>query len=225
MAEPTGERTDDPTGERVNDSTGERVAGPSSERLAEPAGERVNEPSGASADATAADVRAARVIRRSAWLATAAMVAVPLPGADLAATFAVWAGMIRRVAHCYGENPSREDALRLASELLRGVVLTLFAWFGSAKTATLVLKLVPFAGTVTAYFVDAGIAAFGARRITAALGTAAAAYYKSGKTLAPNTLSEHVARVAKDPELVAEVLGLIALQRAARVIKPGGSTA
>jgi len=199
------------------------MAEPTDERIDEPAGERIDEPTAGSVDATAADVRAAQLIKRSAWLATAAMIAVPVPGADLAATFAVWAGMIRRVARCYGENPSREDALRLASELLRGVVLTLFAWFGSAKTATLVLKLVPFAGTVTAYFVDAGIAAFGARRITAALGTAAAAYYKSGKTLAPARFSEHVARVAKDPELIAEVLGLIALQRAARVVKPGGS--
>jgi len=172
-------------------------------------------------DKTSADERAAQAIRRGAWLATAAMVAVPVPGADFAATFAVWAGMIRKIARAYGENPSRQDALRLASELLRGVVLTLFAWFGSAKTATLVLKLIPFAGTLTAYFVDAGIAAFGARRITTALGIAAASYYKSGKQLAPETLGEHLARVAKDPAIVAEVLGLIALKKAADAIAPG----
>jgi len=170
-----------------------------------------------------ADERAARVIQRSAWLATAAMVAVPVPGADLAATFTVWGGMIRRIARCYGEAPSKEDAIRLASELLRGVVLTLFAWYGSAKTATLVLKFIPFAGTFTAYLIDAGIAAFGARRITAALGMAAAAYYKSGKQIAPETLSEHVARVAKDPEIVAEVLGLVALARAGKSVKPSGA--
>ncbi len=165
------------------------------------------------------DEAAARVIKRSAWLATAAMVAVPVPGADLAATFTVWGGMIRRIARCYGESVSKKDAIRLASELLRGVVLTLFAWYGSAKTATLVLKFIPFAGTFTAYLVDAGIAAFGAKRITAALGTAAAAYYKSGKTIAPETLSEHVARVAKDPEIVAEVLGHIPLGKFVKTIQ------
>ena len=161
------------------------------------------------------DRRAAKVIERSALLSLAAMVAVPVPGVDLGATFAVWGGMIRRIARCYGQEVTKADAVRLASELMRGVVLTLFAWYGSAKTASLVLKFLPFAGTLTAYLVDAGIAAFGARRITAALGTAAAAYYKSGRTLAPESLGEHVARVAKDPELVAEVLGLIALKKAA----------
>jgi uncharacterized protein (DUF697 family) len=171
-------------------------------------------------DETSADELAAREIRRGGWLATVAMIAVPVPGADFAATFAVWARMIRKLARAYGEEVSRKDALRLASELLRSVVLTLFAWYGSAKTATLVLKFIPFAGTLTAYFVDAGIAAFGARRITTALGLAAAAYYKSGKTLAPSTLGEHVARVAHDPELVAEVLALIALKRASLETEP-----
>ena len=68
-----------------------------------------------------ADERAARVIQRSAWLATAAMVAVPVPGADLAATFTVWGGMIRRIARCYGEAPSKEDAIRLANATAYGL--------------------------------------------------------------------------------------------------------
>jgi len=161
------------------------------------------------------DELAARAIRRSAWIATGTMVAVPIPGVDLAATFAVWGAMIRKVAFCYGETVSRKDAQRLASELIRGVMLTLFAWYGSAKTATTVLKFFPGAGTITAYLVDAGIAAFGARKITAALGVAAAAYYKSGKALAPETLREHIEKITKDPQLVAQVLGLIALKKAA----------
>jgi uncharacterized protein (DUF697 family) len=166
-------------------------------------------------EAISADEQAAAAIRRGEWMATVSMIAVPIPGADLAATFAVWAGMIRRIALCYGMKVSRKDALRLASELARGVVMTLFAWYGSAKTASLVLKFIPFAGTITAYFIDAGVAAFGAKRITAALGVAAAAYYKSGKELAPSTFAEHVARVAKDPELIAEVLAVVTLRKAA----------
>src|SRR5580698_7341793 len=108
-------------------------------------------------EAISADVQAAAAIRRGEWMATVSMIAVPIQGADLAATFAVWANMIRRIALCHGENVSRKDALRLASELARGVVMTLFAWYGSAKTASLVLKFIPFAGTITAYFIDAGV--------------------------------------------------------------------
>jgi uncharacterized protein (DUF697 family) len=140
-----------------------------------------------------------RIVERYTWTAAVAMFVVPLPGADLLATFAVWGAMIREIALAYGEEISIQDAVRLASELFRGVVLTLFAWFGSAQIAASALKLLPGAGTVSAYAVDAAIAAFGAKRVTRAVGTAAALYYGSGKTLAPPAIREELRRLLRDP--------------------------
>jgi len=158
--------------------------------------ERVRDPQVISADPSA---QVERIVARYTWVAAGTMFAVPVPGADLLATFGVWGAMIREIARAYGEDISLEDGARLASELFRGVVLTLFAWFGSAQLAASALKLVPGAGTLTAYVIDAAIAAFGAKRVTRALGTAAALYYGSGKTLAPPALREEVRRLMKDP--------------------------
>eukprot|EP01012_Entosiphon_sulcatum_P062586 TRINITY_DN89017_c0_g1_i1.p1 TRINITY_DN89017_c0_g1~~TRINITY_DN89017_c0_g1_i1.p1 ORF type:complete len:107 (-),score=12.57 TRINITY_DN89017_c0_g1_i1:23-307(-) len=84
--------------------------------------------------------------------------------------------------------------------------MTTLAWFGSAKVASGILKFIPGAGTITAYAVDALIAAFGAKRITAGIGLAAAGYYKSGKTLAPADLKGHVANFFKGTEEFLTVL-------------------
>ncbi len=156
----------------------------------------------------ARDERAAAIIERHTLGAAAAMFAVPVPGADIAATAGVFAHMTREVAAVYGYALSRADAARLSSELFKSVVLTIAVWFGSAKLATTILKFIPWAGTLTAYVVDAAIAAFGAKRVTAALGTAVALYFKSGREAAPKTLAEHVRNVAKDPAMVREVLRL-----------------
>ncbi len=158
--------------------------------------ERVREPQVVGGDPA---LQVQRIVERYTWTAAAAMFAVPLPGADLLATFAVWGAMIREIAKAYGEDISLGDAARLASELFRGVVLTLFAWFGSAQLAASALKFLPGAGTVTAYAVDAAIAAFGAKRVTRAVGTAAALYYGSGKTLAPPAIREELRRLLRDP--------------------------
>jgi uncharacterized protein (DUF697 family) len=155
----------------------------------------------------------AAIIDRYTWAAAFAMFAIPVPGADMVGTFAVWGAMIRRIARAYGEEISREDGVRLASELFRNAVLTGFAWFGSTKVATTILKFIPFAGTVTAYAVDAAVAAAGAKKITAAVGNAAALYYGTGRTAAPRNFGEHVDHLARDPAIWQAALGAFRRKR------------
>ena len=155
------------------------------------------------------DIKAKEIVDSYAWGAGAAMVAVPVPGADMAATFAVWGKMIAELARVYNYEITTEDAKRLASDLFKGVILTTMAWFASAKLATSILKFIPGAGTVTAYLIDAVIAGFGAKKITSGLGFAAAAYYKSGKRLAPNDLVDHVKNVISAPKQFLSLLGQI----------------
>ncbi len=140
-----------------------------------------------------------KIIERYAWAAAATMFAIPIPGADMAATFAIWGLMIREIARAHGEELSPGDGVRLASHLFKNAVLTGFVWVGSATLAAEVLKLIPFAGTLAAYALDAGVAAAGTRRITAAVGGAAAEYFASGKNAAPRTFREHLDVVGKDP--------------------------
>jgi uncharacterized protein (DUF697 family) len=141
----------------------------------------------------------ARIIERYSWAAAATMFAIPVPGADMAATFAVWGLMIREIARAHGEDLSPRDAVRLASHLFKNAVLTGLVWAGSATLAAEILKLIPVAGTLAAYALDAGVAAAGTRRITAAVGAAAAEYFASGKDAGPRTFREHLDVVAKDP--------------------------
>jgi uncharacterized protein (DUF697 family) len=143
--------------------------------------------------------RLAQIIERYAWAAAATMFAIPVPGADMAATFAVWGLMIREIARAHGEELSARDGARLASQLFKNAVQTGFVWLGSATVAAEVLKLLPFAGTLAAYALDAGLAAAGTRRITAVVGAAAAEYFASGKSSAPRTFREHLEVVGKDP--------------------------
>ena len=142
--------------------------------------------------------RIAAIIERYTWAAAATMFAIPVPGADLAATFAVWGLMIREIARAYGEQLSARDAVRLASHLFKNAALTGVAWAGSATIAAEILKLIPVAGTLTAYAIDAGVAATGTKKITAAVGAAAAEYFASGKATGPRTWREHVDVVTKD---------------------------
>ena len=152
------------------------------------------------------DGRAQAIVVNHARGAAVAMFAIPVPGADVTATLAVWAKMIMEIAGVYGYEVSLADATALASDLLRGVVMTTLYWFASAKVASGVLKFIPGAGTLTAYALDALIAAFGARRITAGIGLAAAGYYKSGKTLAPADLKAHLANFFRGTEEFLTVL-------------------
>ncbi|MGZ3690053.1 MAG: DUF697 domain-containing protein [Pseudobdellovibrio sp.] len=154
------------------------------------------------------DKKAEQIIRKYTWGVAAAMVVIPVPGADMAATFAVWAKMIMEIAKVYGYETNAEDAKKLAGELFTGVVLTSVAWFASAKTASTVLKFIPGAGTVTAYLVDAAIAGFGAKKITATLGTAAALYYKSEKTAEMKDIQQSVKEVIKNPKNILATLAL-----------------
>ena len=161
------------------------------------------------ADVERRDYKTKELIDSYTWGAAGTMFAIPIPGADMAATYAVWAKMISAIAKAYNYEVSAEDAKRLASDLFKGVVMTSLVWFGSAKLATGVLKLIPGAGTVTAYAVDAAIAAFGAKKITAGVGLAAAAYYKSGKVMAPSDLKGHVKNILQDPGAYVALLGTV----------------
>ncbi len=152
------------------------------------------------------DDRVLKIIRQYSNLATGAMIAIPVPGVDIAATTAVWARMIREIALAEGEVITLGDARALAADLFKSVVLVSVAWFASAKTASFVLKFIPGAGTLAGYLVDATVAALGARKITAALGFAAVAYYRSGKQVDRQTLAQDVARVLRDPEMIALLL-------------------
>jgi uncharacterized protein (DUF697 family) len=159
------------------------------------------------------DGRAQAIVANHARGAAVAMFAIPVPGADVTATMAVWAKMIVEIAEVYGYQVSLADATALASDLLRGVVMTTLYWFASAKVASGVLKFLPGAGTLTAYALDALIAAFGAKRITAGIGLAAAGYYKSGKTLAPADLKDHLGNFFKGTEEFLIVLSGIPARR------------
>lgn len=158
---------------------------------------------------TAADQQVVEIIKSHGWGAMGAMVAVPVPGADIGATAAVWGKMIYEIARVYGYEVSLADSKRLASDLFKSVILTTAVWFASAKTASFLLKFIPGAGTVTAYAIDALVAGVGAKGITARLGTAAALFYKSGKKMAPTTLADHVKNVAGDPKTILKALSFV----------------
>ena len=145
------------------------------------------------------DVEVIRVIQNYSLGSVGTMIAIPIPGADMAATYGLWAKMIIDIARIYGEEAAFADAKVLAADLFTGVILTTVAWFSSAKAATTVLKFIPGAGTVTAYLVDAAIAGFGAKKITAGVGFAAASYYKSGKTLQPKDILKEIKEVLRNP--------------------------
>lgn len=151
--------------------------------------------------------RVVEIIKNYGWGAMGALVAIPLPGADMVATFAVWGKMIHEIAGVYGYDISLEDAKSLGSDLFKSVILTTAAWFASAKTASFIFKFIPVGGTIAGYAIDAAVAGFGAKKITARLGTAAALYYQSGKTMAPQTMAAHVMNVA-DANTIRQALGL-----------------
>ena len=158
--------------------------------------------------------RVIQIIRDHSLYAMGAMM-IPLPGVDVGATMGVWGGMIVDIAKVYGYEVGLVDAKRLGSDLFKSVVLTTGAWFASAKTASFVCKFIPFAGTATAFVIDTLVASIGAKGITARLGTAAALYYQSGKTMAPETMAEHVKNVAKDSNTIRIALGLFTVGEAA----------
>ena len=62
---------------------------------------------------------------------------------------------------------------------------------------------------MTAYLVDAAIAAIGAKSITAKMGAAAALYFKSGKKLPDATLADMVKDVSSDPMSILKVLASV----------------
>ena len=152
------------------------------------------------------DNQAAALIRKYSYGATGAMIAIPIPGLDMAATYAVWGKMIFEIAKVYGEPVTMTDAKALATELFNGVILTTVAWFASAKTASTILKFIPGVGTVAAYLIDATVCAFGAKKITTALGFAAATYFKAGKKMDSEEWLPQLAGVLKNPKTILSAL-------------------
>lgn len=160
-----------------------------------------------------ADEKVQELASRYAWIAAGEIVAIPVPGADLAAVFATWARMVKDIGGLYGYEVTLDDGKRLAGELLKGALLTSCAWVGSGALAGTLLKLIPGAGTFTAYFVDAAVAGVGAHKMTAAVAAAAALYFKSGRAYAPKTFTQSVKKVLADPELILSVLATVAVGR------------
>ena len=155
------------------------------------------------------DQKVVAVVSKSSLLAAGAMFAIPIPVADMGAVYGIWAKMIHDIAAEYGAELSMKDAQALAKDIFQHVILGLAAWFGTVKTAMTILKVIPGAGTITAYAVDAAIASFGIKKITARLGLAAAAYFKSGGTRKPGDLLDEIAEVPKDTKVLVPVLAAI----------------
>lgn len=153
------------------------------------------------------DVQVHALIKKYTWLAAGGMV-IPVPGADVAATFAVWGKMIADIAIVYGYRITLSDATKLAAELFDSAVRTSVMWFATGKVASTALKLIPFIGQGGAFVIDSALAALGAKKITAGVGTAAAVYFKSGRTQAA-TMNDVVKRAMGDLDRLVDALTLV----------------
>jgi uncharacterized protein (DUF697 family) len=158
-----------------------------------------------------ADQKVLELTTKYAWLATAEMVAIPVPGLDLAAVFGTWVKMIQDIAPLYGYEVSREDAERLAGDLVKCATLSGCAWVGSTTLASVLLKFMPGAGTVAKYLIDAAVAGTSIHKITAGLATVTALYFKTGRSFAPRTFADSMKKVVTDPDLILSVLATVAL--------------
>jgi uncharacterized protein (DUF697 family) len=158
-----------------------------------------------------ADEKVQQIANRYSWLSAAEVVAIPLPGLDLAAVFASWGSMVKDIGKVYGYDVDIEDAKRLSGDILKGALLSGCAWVGSAALAGTLLKLIPGAGTVAAYMVDAFVAGASVHKITAGVAVAAALYFKTGRSFAPKNFAESVKKAIIDPELILSILATVAI--------------
>ena len=160
-----------------------------------------------------ADEKVQLLAEKYSWFAAAEVIAIPVPGLDLAAVFASWAKMVKEIGALYGYEVSSEDAQRLSGELVKGAMLSGCAWVGSGALAGTLLKLIPGAGTVAAYLVDAMVTGAGVHKITTGVATTAALYFKTGRSFAPKTFGQSLRKVLADPELILSVLATVAVTR------------
>jgi uncharacterized protein (DUF697 family) len=160
-----------------------------------------------------ADEKVQELAHKYAWISAAEVVAIPLPFVDLAAVFASWGHMVKEIGALYGYELSTEDGGRLAGDILKGALLSACAWVGSGALAGTLLKLIPGAGPVAAYLVDAAVAGVGVHKVTAGVATAAALYFKTGRSFAPKSFTDSVKKVLIDPELILSVLATVAISR------------
>ena len=82
-----------------------------------------------------------------------------------------------------------------------------------AAIAGSLMKLIPGAGQVTAYLVDAAVAGVSVHKITAGLATGVALYFKTGRSFAPKDLNASVKKVFTDPDLLLSILATVATTR------------
>jgi uncharacterized protein (DUF697 family) len=118
------------------------------------------------------------LVKRYSLIATGEMIAIPIPGVDVAAVFLTWAKMIQDIGRAYGKELSLSDAKSLAWSFLRHGLAAGGAWFGSAAVAQLFLKAIPLTGHVAAYLVDATIAAASISKITRAMAKSAQDHFE-----------------------------------------------
>lgn len=118
------------------------------------------------------------IVRRYSLLVTGEVIAIPVPGVDMAAVFLTWAKMVQEVGKLYGEEMSLSDARRFAWLFIRSALSAGGAWFGSAALAQSFLKAFPLGGKLAAYLIDATIAGSAIGKITSGLARAADEHFK-----------------------------------------------
>jgi uncharacterized protein (DUF697 family) len=107
-------------------------------------------------------------------LASTAVGALPMPGADVVAVSAIQVDLVEELAHIYGLHISREQGKRLAVMVVGAMTVSV-----GARSVFSALKAVPLIGTV----VGGGTSAVTAALTTYAIGRAVANHFEHGGTL------------------------------------------
>lgn len=159
------------------------------------------------------------LVDRYALVATGEIIAIPVPGADMAAVFVTWAKLVQEVAKLHGREVSMRDAKQLAWDFLRNALSAGGAWFGSAAVAQTILKAIPFGGTLTAYLLDATIAGAAVGKLTRSLANAANEHF--ARAALPEPEQKPKRRLSAD-ELLGQIVSAgSSLASIIRGIKPG----
>ncbi len=154
------------------------------------------------------------IVQKYTLLTTGEVIAIPVPGLDLATVFATWGKMVQDIGRGYGFDPSLEDAKKLSWLFLRHMISAGGAWFASAPIAQSILKAIPIGGTLVAYLVDATIAAASMSQITKTLAGSAREYFAAlpteeepAKEKKKRSLSDAFSQVVSAGQSLASIVG------------------
>ncbi len=129
----------------------------------------------------------------SATLSAAAIGAVPVPGSDFGPLTLVQTAMLVKLARIYRVEMAQADIAALLVDLLAGQSGRLI--FQRALT---LLKSAGYAGGAPGTALTAGLAALVASSVTFGLGQAGKTYFRSGRAVEMNQLSELFARGSRE---------------------------